>query len=197
MKKRLLFLGVILGICLILGSLCLVLITQTRMHKGSRESQAIVSRLMELLPEKTPGTPEGYLNTAMPVLDIDGTDYVAILEIPAFGIRLPVSDDWRDKDLYCAPSRFGGSVYDHSLVIGGGDYSRQFDFCDKIELETLVMVTDLTGAQFPYSVSRVDRAEQAETQWLVSSDFDLTLFCRDSYSMEYIAVRCVFDPKNR
>lgn len=196
MKKRILSLGIILGFCLILGSLCLILGSQFRIRQGTQECNAVLSQVNNLLSERTQGTPEGYPNTEMPALDIHETDYIGLLEIPAFGIALPVSDDWTNKDLYCAPSRFCGSVYDHSLVIGGGDYTLQFAFCDKIDIGTLVVLTDLTGAEFPYCVSRVDRSEQANAQWLAHSDFDLTLFCRDTYSMEYIAVRCRYTAKN-
>lgn len=65
-------------------------------------------------------------------------------------------------------------------------------FCDKIEYGTVVTVTDMTGTQFTYTVSDVHRARHAETQWLMDDDCDLTLFCHDGYSMEYIAVRCTF-----
>ena len=61
-------------------------------------------------------------------------------------------------------------------------------FCDKIEYGTVVTVTDMTGTQFTYTVSDVHRARHAETQWLMADDCDLTLFCHDGYSMEYIAV---------
>ena len=57
---------------------------------------------------------------------------------------------------------------------------------------SFVIVTDMTGVQFAYTVTGVDRAKHAETQWLTEEGCDLTLFCHDIYAMEYIAVRCVF-----
>lgn len=187
-KKSLLF---ILGIGMILASLCFVLILGIRMHLGAQKSQKIVSQMTALLPEGTQNVPGIYPNSGMPVLALDGVDYVAMLAVPAFGVTLPVSDKWDSKNLYSAPSRFSGSAYDNTLVIGGADSPQQFFFCDEIDNGSVITVTDMTGAQFAYTVSRVDRAKHAETQWLVSADFDLTLFCRDAYSLEYIAIRCV------
>lgn len=192
MKTGKVSLPLVLGVGLILVSLCFVLVFQYRVYAGSRKSQLVVSKLIEILPERTPGVPGMYPDSCMPVLEIDGVDYVAMLEIPLLGVRLPVADNWDSEKLSDSPARFFGSAYDQTLVIGGADYPQQFAFCDKIEHGTKVIVTDLTGAQFSYTVSRIDRAKDAENQWLMNTDYDLTLFCRDMYSMEYIAVRCVF-----
>lgn len=191
MKKHKIPLLMVLGICLILISISLLLFYQIRLHLGARHSQRILMQMNELLPERTQGVPGIYPNTAMPVLEIDGADYVAMVDVPAFGITLPVADQWDSDKLYRSPARFFGSAYNGTLIVGGVDNSRQFGFSDKIEHGATVIVTDQTGAQFTYTVYRVDRAKHAETQWLMSADCDLTLFCYDVYSMEYIAIRCI------
>ena len=187
-KKPLLL---VLGIGLILASLCLMLFYGLRMHIGAKRGQEILTQMTALLPERTQSAGDAYPDSRMPVLSLDGTDYVAMLEIPAFGVTLPVADQWDSKNLYRAPSRFSGSAYDQTLVIGGADTPEQFSFCDQIDNGAVITVTDMTGAQFTYTVSRVDRAKHAASQWLMSADYDLTLFCHDFYSMEYIAVRCL------
>ena len=192
MKKRKFPLFLVLGICLILAGVSLVLVFQIRMHMGAQHSQAILSSMEQVLPERTAGVPGIYLTSGMPVLEIEGADYVAMLEVPSFGIALPVSNQWDSNKLSRSPSRFFGSAYDNTLIIGGADDPRQFGFCDKIEHGALITVTDMTGAQFTYTVSGVDRAKHAGPQWLADADCDLTLFCHDLYSMEYIAVRCDF-----
>ena len=189
MKKR--NIRIITGISLILMSICFVIVFQAVMKNSSAKSQKVAQKLSALLPERTPGLVDDYRDTAMPVVGIDGVDYVALLEIPAFGVKAPVEDAWEGKMLTTAVGRFWGSAYDRSLVIGGPDYPGMFDFCDDIETGTGITVTDMTGAQYTYTVSKIDRAKHAETQWLRSADCDLTLFCHDVYSMEYIAVRCV------
>lgn len=176
MKKRKVSLPFILGAVLILVSLCFVLVFQYRMYAGTRKSQLVVSKLGEMLPERVPGVPGMYLDSGVPVLEIDGIDYVAMLEIPLLGFKLPVADNWDADKLTESTARFYGSAYDQTLVIAGVDYPKQFGFCDKIEHGTKVVVTDMTGAQFAYTVSRIDRAQNAENQWLLHEDYDLTLF---------------------
>ena len=189
MKK----LPLLLGIGLLLGSLGILVFLGIRIHTGNQNSREVVSQIISLLPERTQG--ETRPDSQMPVLALAEADYAALLEIPAFGVTLPVADKWDSRNLYSAPRRFCGSAYDSTLVIGGADSPGQFSFCDKIDSGALVFVTDMTGSRFSYTVARVDRAKHAEAQWLQSSDWDLTLFCRDMYSMEYIAVRCVLSHK--
>ena len=191
MKKQKVSLLLILGACLVLISLGMLLFTQIRLHTGTQRSRQTAQKIQALLPEKTQGIPGNTPHTGMPVLEVDGVDYVGILEVPAFGITLPVADHWDSKKLASGPARFCGSVYESSLVIGGADYAGQFGFCDKIENGSIITVTDMTGVQFSYTVVRVDRASSAKGQWLQDGQSDLTRFCRDMYAMEYIAVRCV------
>ena len=192
MKKGKFPIVLILGICLVVISFSLIVGIQIRTHLGANESQKVVTRMNELLSERIEGVPGTYPNLNMPILEINDIDYVALIEIPSLNLSLPVADVWNSKKLYNSPARFYGSCYDHSLVIGGADNSYQFSFCDKIDNGTVIIVTDMTGTQFFYTVSRVDRSKSAESNWLISRDYDLTLFCRDALSMEYVAVRCSF-----
>lgn len=180
------------GIALIVASLLAIVVLQVRNHIGAKKTQTALAQMEQLLPERSSGIPGVYPNANMPVLQIGGMDYVALLEIPALGISLPVADQWDPDKLFDSPARFSGSAYDHSLVIGGTDTSDQFAFCDKIGNGTRITVTDMTGSQFTYEVTSVDRAKKAESVWLQDPEYHLTLYCRDTYSMEYIAVRCSF-----
>ena len=187
MKKRKLSPLLVIGAVLLAGSLCLLAVSQISASVSAQKSQRLVAKINDILPDRTQGTPGIYPDNHMPVLEVDGADYVALLDVPAFGVTLPVADQWDQNK----SSRFWGSAYDNTLVIGGKDYSGQFDFCDKIEDGAFVTVTDMTGARFTYTVSRVDRAKHAQTQWLLDENCDLTLFCLDMLSSEYIAVRCL------
>ena len=192
MKKRKFPIVLALGICLVVISFALIVGLQIRTYMGANESQKVVTKINELLPERIAGVPGTYPNPNMPVLGINDVDYVALIEIPSLHLSLPVADACNSQKLYNSPARFYGSCYDQSLVIGGADNSHQFSFCDKIDIGTVITVTDMTGTQFFYTVSRVDRSKSAESNWLIRRDYDLTLFCRDALSMEYIAVRCSF-----
>ena len=180
----------ILGICLILASIGFGLFFGIRGYLGEKECREIAAQLEAALPERTPGAGKDYILSDMPVWNLSGVDYVALLEVPAFGVTLPVADQWNADMLHISPCRFSGSAYDCTMVIGGTDSQGQFFFCDQIDQGAFCYLTDMTGRRFAYTVVRVDRGEHADAQWLTSGQYDLTLFCRDAYSMGYIAVRC-------
>ena len=181
----------ILGAALIFISLCIVLFFCLQMHTAQESATEVLQKIEAVLPERTPA--DSLLSGGMmPVLQIDGTDYVALLEIPAWDVALPIADNWETRASDYTPARFAGSIYGETLTLGGADAAGHFAFCDQIELGTPVWVTDMTGAQFAYTVARVDRATEANAAWLTDTHWNLTLFCRDTYSMDYIAVRCLF-----
>jgi len=180
-----------LGCVLILCSLALLAVSQLRVKRGQEIAAKVVETMETILPERREGLSDTYRNMEMPALEIDGEDYVALLEIPAFGVRLPVSGSWEKAKVTSCPCRFWGTVYDGSLIVGGYDQPGQFDCFDRIQDGTAVTVTDMTGAEFSYAVERIERSDSAEAEKLMDSAADLTLFVRDAYLLEYIILRCV------
>lgn len=181
----------LLGCLLILCSLVTLLSTRFLAARARTEAARTALRISTIIPERTSGTMDNYSSMEMPVLQVDGKDYVALLAVPSLGVELPVAGSWKAEDVTNQPCRFQGTVYDGSLVVGGFDQQGQFDFLDRIEIGTLVTVTDMNGAEFSYRVDRVDRAQRAEAGILVPEEAGLTLFVRDAYSLEYLIVRCV------
>lgn len=179
------------GCLLILCSLALLAVSRMRVRQAREGNAEILQIMEEILPESREGVSDTYRNMEMPALEIDGEDYVALLEIPAFGMKLPVSAAWDPQNVALHPCRFWGTVYDGSLIVGGYDQSGQFDFFDRIQDGATVTVTDMTGGKFSYAVERVERSDSAEAEVLMDSEADLTLFVRDAYLLEYIILRCV------
>ena len=140
------------------------------LHTMGMESEKILEKMEQILPETTPGIPGTQLDTAMPVLQIQGKDYVAMIDVPAYGITLPVADTWDANRLHVTPSRYFGSAYNGTLVIGGSDHDRQFAFCSKIQHGAEIAVTDMTGETFTYTVGRIDRSKHADAQWLTAGE---------------------------
>ena len=182
------------GILLVVVSLGLLLAVQVRLYDGAEHCRQILAQMEQVLPEATPGTPAVGTDPTMPVLELEGRNYVAIVDVPDFSLTLPVADQWDGAQAYLSPARFFGSAYDGTLVIGGVDDLQQFGFCDRIDTGAVIRVTDMTGSRFTYTVSAVERSDHAEEQWLTEADWDLTLFCHDMYALEYVAVRCRLTP---
>lgn len=180
--KILLFLGFAL-LALSLGMLLLLHFGDT---KAQEDAETLLQQLDILLPPPTPGVPDTYRVPVMPTLEVGGRDVVAIVEIPAFGLRLPVLGSWEAGSALGIPRRFSGSAYSGDLIIGGS--AAQFACFAQIPAGTQVTVTDMTGAVFSYTVSRIGRSTTADAATLSGSN--LTLFARQTHSLEYILLRC-------
>ena len=175
-----------LGAALILVSALLLLLPALR----ERQRDRILTELEQRIPPRTTGYAGIYSDPAMPALELEGTDYLGILDIPGYGVKLPVAADWESGKLGTHPCRFWGSAYDGTLVIGGSGDPGQLDFCGRVNIGDRIRFTDMTGAEFDYEVTWVDRAKEAQDTWLTKEECDLTVFTRDPYSLQYIALRC-------
>ena len=182
------------GFLLIAVSFLWLLGSELLARNNQVAAQRIAGQILEVIPESGEGFPEGYSNPAMPVLQMEGTDFSAIVRVPAFGITLPVADDWAGGSISAYPRRFWGSAYDDSLILGGSSRQGQFAFCGQMDLGDAIVVTDMTGTEFSYEVAGIDRCKKADMEILAEDGYGLTLFTRESATGKYIVVRCVFSP---
>ena len=188
--KRRLNIFELLGLGLVVLSVALFLASRIYFNNAVKSAADTVSRIESLLPPASAGFPDENTDPEMPALQVKGKDYVAILDFPAYGVTLPVANEWSALGVYSSPCRFFGSIYDGTMIIGGSDQTGQLDFFQRMEPGDMVRVTDMMGAEFSCTVQRIDRATTADYEKLASGGYPLTLFVRGSYSMEYILVRC-------
>ena len=175
-----------LGFALLALSLVALLLLHLADSRAQEDAETLLQQLDILLPPPTSGVPDTYRVPDMPTLEVGGRDVVAIVEIPAFGLRLPVLGSWEAGSALGIPRRFSGSAYDGSLIIGGS--AAQFACFAQIPAGTQVTVTDMTGAVFSYTVTRIGRSTSADAATLSGSK--LTFFARQTHSLEYILLRC-------
>lgn len=186
-NKFLLYFG-----CLLLGvSLLLLVFLQIQTKRAERTNAEIVQTMEAILTDRRDGTIDLTREADMPALELYGEDYIALLEIPSYGLALPVGGTWDKGKVVFHPCRFYGTAYNGTLIIGGFDQPGQFDFFDRIQDGTTIKVTDMTGCTFSYMVESVERSDSAEAKILLDSKADLTLFVRDAQLLEYIMLRCV------
>ena len=160
-------------------------------QKAERTNGEIVQTMEAILIDRRQGTKDLECEPEMPALEIQGEDFIALLEIPSYGLKLPICNTWDKGKVVSYPCRFYGSAYDGTLIVGGYDQSGQFDFFDRIQNDTVVTVTDMTGSVFSYVVEQVERSGSAQADALMDEEADLTLFVRDAQVLEYIILRCV------
>ncbi len=177
------------GLVLVLAGVGLFLFTRISAAVAQEQVAGMVAKLDRLLPGRDAGVAAD-LSGEMPVLSLDGRDVVALLEIPTYEVSLPVGATWSSRGVTAYPRRFSGSAYDSNLVVGGCDRAGQLACLAVIPNGTAVVVRDMTGARMTYTVARVERSATADSGVLLDAAYDLTLFVRDTYSLEYILVRC-------
>ena len=183
-----------LGFFLILVSFLLLLGAEIYADFNRTATRKLTEQIQSYLPERTEGDPQDYSDAQMPVLQLQGEEFSGLLEIPDYGVALPVGSSWEREDLSRYPCRFWGSVYDSSLIIGGTGKKGQLDICSRMDLDDKIRITDMTGTQFCYEVVGIDRRNHADMQIFREKQSDLILFVRDEISMDYILVRCILAP---
>ena len=141
----------------------------------SEESPAADSGGLTLDPvylNDNTSTPEG----EMPVIEIDGYDYIGVLQIPSLDLTLPVISDWSYPALQIAPCRYEGSAYDGGMVIAGHNFDSHFGKLSQLEPGDEIKFIDLSGNTFTYAVAETEVLEATAIEEMVTGGWDLTLF---------------------
>ena len=126
----------------------------------------------------------------MPVREIDGIAYAALLEIPALELELPVLAEWSYDNLRLGPCRYSGSVYQNDMVIAGHNYSTQFGALRTLSLGDRVFVTDMDGNRFVFEVAEFHTLAPEQVEEMTGSEWDLTLFTCTVGGATRLAVCC-------
>jgi sortase A len=189
MRKRFVFWKIV---CIALIMLCLGLAVflQFFVPWTKKEAVNVAEQIRQILPAGSVGIEGEYTDPEMPAMEYDGTDYVCLLEVPAWGISLPVQNSWEPAKLVCNPCRYTGSSYDGTLVLGGSNQDGQFAFCGKVDLGDSVIITDMLGSQFTYKVQSIERSKSIEDDKVQDELYKLILFVRERFSDKYIIVKC-------
>lgn len=180
----------VLGFLLLAAGIGCLLLQRFQIPKMIQKNLEISSQIQSLLPEPHPGIPADYSDSEMPVLQISGEDYVCLLEVPAFGICLPVQNQWENPNLATGPCRYWGSIYDGTLILGGSNQDNALSFCTRLDIGDEILLTDMQGTQFRCTVEKIQRSSSAEFETLSSEEYPLTLFLRESFDERYILIRC-------
>ena len=112
----------------------------------------------------------------MPVMEIDGNEYIGYIELPTLDLRLPVMSEWSYPKLRIAPCRYWGSVYDDSMVILAHNYERHFGSISLLEPGTPVQFVDADGNIYKSVVAEHEILEKQDVELMITDEWDLTLF---------------------
>lgn len=188
MKKTIIF-GLV-GAILLLTAVGMVILSRISIAQNEENALITVDALKAVMPSVKTAVPDGRSNTEMPSLELNGSDFCGIIEIPSVGSALPICSVWDEHNIEKYPHRFFGSVYNKSLIIGASDNRGQFDFLKVISLGDSVFITDITGGRYEFSVISIEKADSVGFDYLSSLESELTLFAKNTYGFDYTVIRC-------
>lgn len=126
----------------------------------------------------------------MPVKNIDGQDYIGVLEIPSCDLKLPIMSQWSYKKLKISPCRYEGSAYTDNLIIAAHNYRSHFGNLKNLVTGDEVIFTDMDGNIFYYEVVEKETLMPTAVEEMTSGDWDLTLFTCTVGGSYRVTVRC-------
>lgn len=128
----------------------------------------------------------------MPVTEIDGREYVGVLDIPRLERSLPVMSSWSYPKLKIAPCVYTGSIYSRDMVISAHNYEEHLRYLWQLEPGDEVRFTDVSGNVFVYEVTLQEILAPYEVDRMTTrSNWDLTLFTCKTGGRMRITTRCV------
>jgi len=173
------------GVLLILCAAVLLLYSIADEKQAARQNEETVNKILSLIPDGTNGVPNDIMDDGMPALELNGLDYIGLIGISNSQIRFPVLSERATDRPNVSPYRYGGTVSDGSLVIGG----LRPDFLSScIEANGTVTLTDMYGSRYTYGVTDIEYAEEI-SEAVFDSDDDLILFSSNKWKRGYTVLR--------
>ncbi|MCR4760867.1 MAG: sortase [Oscillospiraceae bacterium] len=130
------------------------------------------------------------LDEADTVIPLDGYNYIGYLTFPTLGMELPVMDTWDAQRLRRAPCRYYGSAETHDLVIAAHNYRSSFGQCRNLQIGDEICFTDAAGIVHKYLIGEIEIVEPTAVEYMISSDWDLSLYTCTYSGAQRLTVRC-------
>ena len=190
------YLWIILGVLLLVTALLLAGYNIQDEKEAEENSEKI---LMELVPRVESATKniedipdyQTFFDMEMPVAEIEGNEYIGVLEIVSKELELPVMSEWSYPKLKIAPCRYSGSVYKNDMIICAHNYGSHFGGLKSMVQGEQIKFTDVDGNVFLYEVAEIEILDPYATVEITEGDWDLTLFTCTYGGRDRVTVRCI------
>ena len=129
-------------------------------------------------------------NREMPVITVDGKEYIGVVSVPALEMELPVFAEWNYQNLKTAPCRYMGSVYLDDMILCAHNYDQHFGRLKNLKYGDGVLFTDADGNVFHYRVTEIEMLDSTAVEQMPEGEWDLTLFTCTVGGAKRVTVRC-------
>lgn len=185
MRKKIGKILVAAGIVAMLAAIGLLVYNWLEDTNAAHASQEVIADMEETSFEVS-YDPETTLSVAM----VDGYPYIGVVGLPTLGLRLPVMDDWDYVRLKLAPCRYYGAPKTDDFVIAGHNYPTHFGRLSELKIGDEVTFTEMDGTLHRYKVGDMETLSPGQTQTMLESDWDLTLYTCTYSRAARVTVRC-------
>ena len=189
------------GAVLILSALLLLLYNRYEDANAGQEAESLLENVEAVIetkrikvpatskrPDAAPSTTP--LDPQMPVVMLDGYEYVGYVEIPILGLKLPVMSEWDYTRLKVAPCRQFGSSRTDDLVIAAHNYESHFGRLKDLSVGDTVTFTDMEGIVNTYCVEKIETLNPNEVDAVQNSGYDLVLYTCTKGGQTRVTVFC-------
>lgn len=192
MPKKSGIIFVTMGAVLMLSALLLFLYNGYEERRAGQEAELLLDDIQSAIAEETDSTmqpteveiditentePTETLPAEMPVVMIDGYEYIGYVSIPDLELELPVMAEWDYNRLKIAPCRHFGSSRTDDLVIAAHNYKTHFGSLSSLEIGAEVIFTDMDGIVNRYTLMKEPETLAPDAVDAVqNSGYDLVLY---------------------
>lgn len=183
-----------LGVLLLAAAVLLSGYNLIQRSSAAKSSSEIFDRLDKMLSQVSEDELPNYVldpEMDMPVKEIDGVNYIGVLQIPSLGLNLPIAENWSYSQLMKSPCRYFGTAYKSNFVIAAHNYPTHFGNLKKLHEGDSVIFTDMDGNGFNYEVAELETLLPTDVEEMKGGDWDLTLFTCTIGGRTRVTVRCV------
>lgn len=171
---------VILGLVLICSALSLLFYNNYQEEQFCKETENVLDSL-----ESSESNIEEVNGPNEITVDVNGYDYIGLIEIPKIEIKLPVLSEWDYERLKIAPCRQFGSISTDDIVIAAHNYKKHFGNLSSLSAGDKIIFTDAGKNEHLYHVERMQVLEATDVEKVQNSGYDLVLYT------------CTYDGKTR
>lgn len=199
MPKRADIIIIAVGAVLILSALLLLIYNRCEDVRAGQEAESLLASVEAAISVQemaTPNKPESTealsppLDPEMPVVTLDGYEYVGYVEIPTLGLKLPVMAEWDYTRLRIAPCRQFGSSRTDNLVIAAHNYDTHFGKLKELSKGDTVIFTDMEGIVSTYCIEKLETLSPDAVDTVLNSGYDLVLYTCTKGGKTRVTVFC-------
>lgn len=179
---------VITGCILILIAGLMVTYNSYENNKAGIESKKMYEKLKDVNVD-TKEEVSTLENDEMKVVNIDGNEYIATINIPALNLELPVMSDWDYTKMKVSPCKYYGSIFTNDLVICAHSYDNLFGRIKDLNAGDILILTDMNNNKYYYEVKVTEVLSPKDVKEMIESEFDLTLYTCTTDALNRFTVR--------